>query len=85
MYYSPLTSDYLYSIETKYLRSDPSDDTLSAKRAFDNVKNLGQRGGNANGFSGDSLGNVYMLMPEANAIYIYKFVSLTQFLIVDLT
>jgi len=74
MYYSPLTSDYLYSIETQYLRAKPSNDTLSAKRAFDNVKNLGQRGGNANGFSSDSLGNVYMLMPSQNAIYIYKFV-----------
>lgn len=72
MYYSSLTSDYLFSIETQYLRANPSEDTLSAKRAFDNVKNLGQRGGNANGFSGDSLGNVYMLMPEHNAIYIYK-------------
>lgn len=72
MYYSPLTSKYLYSIETKYLRTNPANDTLAIKRAFDNVKNLGQRGGDANGFSGDSLGNVYMLMPEQNAIYIYK-------------
>ena len=24
MFYSPLTSDYLYSIETKYLRTNPS-------------------------------------------------------------
>ncbi|KAF3018892.1 hypothetical protein E8E14_009440 [Neopestalotiopsis sp. 37M] len=72
LYYSPLTSDYLYSIETKYLRVNPSSDPLSLKRAFDNVKNLGQRGGNANGFSGDSLGNVYMLMPEHNGIFIYN-------------
>ncbi|OWP01897.1 hypothetical protein B2J93_4747 [Marssonina coronariae] len=72
MYYSPLTSDDLFSIETKFLRANPSNDTLSANRAFDNVKNLGQRGGNANGFSSDSLGNVYMLMPSSNAIYIYN-------------
>lgn len=72
MYYSPLTSDYLYSIETTYLRANPNNDTLSAKRAFDNVKNLGERGGNANGFSSDSLGNVYVLMPTQNAIYIYN-------------
>lgn len=72
MYYSPLTSNYIYSIETEYLRANPNGDPLSLKRAFDNVKNLGQRGGDANGFSGDSLGNVYMLMPESNAIYIYK-------------
>lgn len=72
MYYSALTTDYLYSIETKYLRTNPSTEPLANKLAFDNVKNLGQRGGNANGFAGDSLGNVYMLMPENNAIYIYK-------------
>ena len=71
MYYSPLTSDYLYSIETRYLRADPSSDVLSAQRASNNVMNLGQRGGNANGFSGDSNGVVYMLMPEQNAIYRY--------------
>lgn len=76
MYYSPLTSDYLYSIETKYLHTDPSNDTLAAKRASDNVKTFGQRGGNANGFSSDSLGNIYMLMPSQNAIYIYKSVLL---------
>jgi len=76
MYYSPLTSGYLYSIETKYLRTNPADDPLANKRASDNVKNLGQRGGNANGFTGDSLGNIYMLMPESNAIFIYKWVLL---------
>ncbi|KAI1326270.1 major royal jelly protein-domain-containing protein [Xylariaceae sp. FL0255] len=72
MYYSALTSDYIYSIKTKFLRANPANDTLASKRAYNNVKNLGQRGGNANGFSGDSLGNVYMLMPEQNAIYIYN-------------
>ncbi|KAI0173222.1 major royal jelly protein-domain-containing protein [Hypoxylon sp. FL1284] len=71
-YYSALTDDYLYSIETRYLRANPNKDPLANKRAFDNVKNLGQRGGNANGFSGDSLGNVYMLMPEYNAIFMYN-------------
>lgn len=72
MYYSPLTSNYLYSIETKYLRANPKDDSLSNIRANNNVKNLGQRGSNGNGFSSDNLGNVYMLMPEHNAIYIYN-------------
>ncbi|KAI0134882.1 major royal jelly protein-domain-containing protein [Daldinia grandis] len=72
MYYSALTTDYLYSIETRYLRANPNGDPLANKNAFDNVKNLGQRGGNANGFAGDSLGNVYMLMPEHNAIFIYN-------------
>jgi hypothetical protein len=41
--------------------------------------------GNANGFSSDSLGNVYMLMPSQNAIYIYKFVSNFQMTIIMLT
>lgn len=72
MYYSPLTSDNLYSIETKYLKANPNKDPRALKAAFDNVKSLGQRGGNANGFTGDSLGNVYMLMPEHNGIFIYK-------------
>ncbi|KAI1631520.1 major royal jelly protein-domain-containing protein [Biscogniauxia mediterranea] len=75
MYYSALTTDYLYSIETRYLRTNPSLDPLADKRASDNVKNLGQRGGNANGFAGDSLGNVYMLMPEHNAIFIYNYTT----------
>ncbi|KAI0829590.1 major royal jelly protein-domain-containing protein [Hypoxylon sp. FL0890] len=73
MYYSALTTDYLYSIETRYLRANPNSNPMANKDAFDNVKNLGQRGGNANGFTGDSLGNVYMLMPEHNAIYIYNY------------
>ena len=72
MYYSPLTSDHLYSIETQYLRTNPAHDSLAAQRASNNVKNLGQRGGNANGFAGDSNGVVYMLMPEQNAINIYN-------------
>lgn len=79
MYFSALTTDYLYSIETKYLRTNPSADLMANKFAQDNVKTLGQRGGNANGFAGDSLGNVYMLMPEHNAIYIYKWVCLSNF------
>lgn len=76
MYYSPLTSDYLYSVETRYLRANPSDDVLSPQRASNNVMHLGQRGGNANGFSGDSNGAVYMLMPEQNAIYVYDSTTL---------
>ena len=76
MYYSPLTSDYLYSIETQYLRANPANDVLASQRASNNVKNLGQRGGNANGFSSDSNGAIYMLMPEQNAIYNYNTTSL---------
>ncbi|KAK7968637.1 hypothetical protein PG996_002937 [Apiospora saccharicola] len=68
----PLTSDHLYSIKTKYLRANPNKDPQALKPAFDHVRDLGQRGGNANGFAGDSLGNVYMLMPEHNAVFIYN-------------
>ncbi|KAL8996031.1 MAG: hypothetical protein Q9188_006664 [Gyalolechia gomerana] len=76
LYYSPLTSDYLYSIETQYLRVDPNTENLAARRANVNVKNIGQRGGNANGFAGDSNGAVYMLMPEHNAIYNFNTTTL---------
>ena len=57
IYYSPLTSDYLYSIETKYLRDHTS--ATAEQAASNNVKSLGQRGGNANGFEGDSNGLIY--------------------------
>ncbi|KAH9889629.1 major royal jelly protein-domain-containing protein [Xylariomycetidae sp. FL2044] len=77
MYYSALTTDYLYSIETRYLRTNPATDALANIRASDNVKNLGQRGGNANGFTGDNHGNIYMLMPEQNAIFVYNSTTLT--------
>ncbi|KAL8826488.1 MAG: hypothetical protein Q9170_007380, partial [Blastenia crenularia] len=74
--YSPLTSDYLYSFETQYLRVDPATDALAGQRASNNVKNLGQRGGNTNGFSGDSNNIVYVLMPENSALYIYNTTTL---------
>ncbi|KAI4706134.1 hypothetical protein J4E89_009188 [Alternaria sp. Ai002NY15] len=70
IYYSPLTSDYLYSIPTANLLTPPSD-PLAELTAANNVTNLGQRGGNANGFEGDSNGLVYQCMPEHNAIYVY--------------
>lgn len=79
MYYSGLTSDYLFSVPTSFLRVNPAEDPLSEIRAANAVSNLGQRGGMANGFAGDSDGNVYMLMPEDNAIYLYNTTSaLTQ-------
>ncbi|RWQ91272.1 major royal jelly protein [Paecilomyces variotii] len=70
LYYSPMVSDYIYSIETKYLRDHTSIDSLEA--ANDNVKNLGQRGGHGNGFEGDSNGLIYQGIPEQNAIYYYN-------------
>lgn len=72
LYYSPLTSNTLYSVPTSYLLSNPSTSPIASKLAMDNVHNLGQRGGNANGFASDSLGNIYMLMPSSNAIYIWN-------------
>ena len=69
LFFSPVTSDYLYSIKTQYLRENAS--PKSAQVCGNNVKNLGQRGGSANGFKGDSNGLVYMLMPGSNAIFMY--------------
>ncbi|KAA6410058.1 MAG: major royal jelly [Lasallia pustulata] len=71
MYYSPLTSDYLYSVPTYSLLVRPQD-PLAEIAAHNNVSNLGQRGGQANGFEGDSNGLIYMSMPEQNSINIYN-------------
>ncbi|KAL0264819.1 hypothetical protein SLS55_000772 [Diplodia seriata] len=70
IYYSPLTGNYLYSVPAANLLAR-DDDPLAERAAKNNVSNLGQRGGNANGFEGDSNGLVYQLVPEHNAIYYY--------------
>jgi sugar lactone lactonase YvrE len=70
MYYSPLSTNYLYSIPTSNLRERDSNPTAELD-AHSNVTNHGQRGGNANGFEGDSNGLIYQLMPEQNGIYYY--------------
>ncbi|OCL02529.1 hypothetical protein AOQ84DRAFT_392913 [Glonium stellatum] len=70
IYYSPLTSNYLYSIPSINLLARDSD-PLSEQAAHNNVSNLGQRGGNANGFEGDSNGLIYQLVPSHNAIFYY--------------
>lgn len=69
VYYSPLTSAYLYKIPSSNLRNNTS--PLAEIAAQNAVQNLGQRGGMANGFDSDSNGLVYMAMPENNAINIY--------------
>jgi sugar lactone lactonase YvrE len=71
LYYSPLTSDYLYSIPTANLLQRDEDNVLAEMEAKGNVTSYGQRGGNANGFEGDDQGRVYQLMPEHNAIYYF--------------
>jgi sugar lactone lactonase YvrE len=71
IYYSPLTGNFLYSVPTANLLARDEDDPLAERAAKNNVSNLGQRGGNANGFEGDSNGLVYQLIPEHNAIYYY--------------
>lgn len=68
VYYSPLTSQNLYRIPTINLLAQ---DILAEQSASNNVSWLGERGGEANGFEGDSNGLVYMLMPTHNAIYYY--------------
>lgn len=70
MYYSPLTSRELYSVPTANLRIRPQD-PLSELAAHGNISHHGTRGGDANGFEGDSDGRIYMCMPTQNAIYYY--------------
>jgi len=70
MYYSPLSTNYLYSVPTANLRERDSNPTAELD-AHSNVTSHGQRGGNANGFEGDSNGLIYQLMPTHNAIYSY--------------
>ena len=70
MFYSPLSANYLYSVPTANLR-ERNTNPLAELNAHANVSNYGQRGGNANGFEGDSMGKVYQLMPEHNAIYYF--------------
>ncbi|KAH0283084.1 hypothetical protein M436DRAFT_51619 [Aureobasidium namibiae CBS 147.97] len=69
-YYSPLTSKTLYSIPTVNLRERDSN-PLAEIWAHSNVSSKGQRGGDANGFEGDSSGKIYQLMPEQNAVYYF--------------
>jgi len=70
VYYSPLTSKYLYSIPSVNLRARDSD-PLAELAAHSNISHHGQRGGDANGFEGDSNGLIYQLMPTQNAVYYY--------------
>jgi sugar lactone lactonase YvrE len=70
LYYSPLTTNYLWSIPTRNLREKDTN-PLAEVQARGNVSNHGQRGGNANGFEGDSNGLIYQLMPTHNAIYYF--------------
>lgn len=71
MYYSPLSQNYLYSIPTRNLRERDTD-PLAELNAHSNVSSHGQRGGNGNGFEGDSNGLIYQLMPIHNAVFYYN-------------
>ncbi|KXS95283.1 hypothetical protein AC578_2580 [Pseudocercospora eumusae] len=71
MYYSPLSTDTLWSIPTTNLRLQDSQDGSAEVYAHANVSSHGGRGGNANGFEGDTNGFIYMLMPEQNAVYYF--------------
>ena len=70
IYYSPLTSTYLYSIPSTNLRARNTD-PLAELAAHSNISSHGQRGADANGFEGDNQGRIYMLMPTENAVYYY--------------
>ncbi|KAI8941777.1 hypothetical protein NX059_002980 [Plenodomus lindquistii] len=71
LYYSPLTSNTLYSLPTLNLRARPTTNPLAELHAANNVSSLGGRGGNANGFEADSNGLIYQCMPEHNAVYVF--------------
>lgn len=60
MYYSPLTTHTLWSIPTANLRERDTN-PLAEIQARANVSDHGQRGGDANGFEGDSNGLTYMV------------------------
>ncbi|ETN44670.1 uncharacterized protein HMPREF1541_10340 [Cyphellophora europaea CBS 101466] len=68
IYYSPLSSQNLYRVPTANLLA-PTSDPLSEQAASNNVSWLGQRGGPANGFEGDTNGRIYMCMPTQNAVF----------------
>lgn len=70
IYYSPLSSTYLYSIPTVNLRARDSD-PLAELAAHSNISHHGQRGADANGFEGDNQGRIYQLMPTENGVYYY--------------
>lgn len=70
IYYSPLTSNTLYSVPSANLRERDTN-PLAEVWAHSNVSSKGQRGGNANGFEGDSNGLIYQLMPTQNAVYYF--------------
>ncbi|KAH0835172.1 hypothetical protein AYO21_10878 [Fonsecaea monophora] len=72
IYYSPLTSQNLFRIPTANLLLQDRQSPLAEQAASNNVSWLGERGGEANGFEGDSRGLIYMLMPTHNAIYYYN-------------
>ena len=70
LYYSPLSTNRFYSVPTTNLRERDTN-PLAELNAHSNVSDHGQRGGNANGFEGDTNGLIYQLMSEHNAIYYY--------------
>jgi hypothetical protein len=67
---SAIESHSLYSIPSANLRECDAN-PLAEQAASNNVPWLGQRGGEANGFEGDSNGLIYQLTLEHNAIYYY--------------
>jgi len=69
LYFSPLSSRFLYSIPTAALRDHSF--PLSEQAAQDAVQTLGQKGGTNNSFEGDSNGLIYIAAPESNSINVY--------------
>ena len=72
LYYSPLSSSYLYGVPTAALRVRDEDNYYADWNASNQVQNLGQAGGVHSGFDSDTNNVVYMGAPESNAIYTYQ-------------
>jgi len=64
IYYSPLTSNYLYSVPSLNLRARDSD-PLAELAAHSNISHYGQRGANANG----ELKAMFRARSDANMIF----------------
>lgn len=65
LFFTSLTSRTLYSIRTEYLR----DNTLSASKLADKVKDLGFKISASDGLASSSGGHLYFTGIESNAVY----------------
>lgn len=65
LYYSPLASRQLYSVQTEPLANQASEEEVAAA-----VVHVANKGSGSDGFESDAAGNLYLTMVEENAIAI---------------